>query len=364
MTLRGLRTAIVMAGTAVLAATAAPALAQSRAAPAGDFPRATAKPGQALSMVFMPKFLSTDKIGRLFDQAHAGAEQAARELRNPVKLQYAGPHLGSGGPSQIEVVTDATARGVKAIMLSNNSGADIVPAAKAAHDRGVTMVTWDFPIASGDGEDVYVAHIDVAQGGPVLAGMARSILPHGGKLAVLSNSPDAPAPAAWVKGFEAALRQPLYAGLEQVDVVYGDDDDQRSYRQALALLDTHRDLALIVAATSNSVLAAARAVRDRKLCGTVKVTGFGIPSDMRDYVLNGCAPQIALWSFTDLGYLAYYTAYLLASGAMKAEDGQQFTAGRLGSYTITKDPMRANGLRVLLGPWTVFDKSTIVAAAK
>ncbi len=136
------------------------------------------------------------------------------------------------------------------------------------------------------------------------------------------------------------------------------------YKQALALVDKHPDLKLIVAATSNSVLAAARAVQDRNLCDTVKVTGFGLPSDMRGYVLNGCAPQIALWSFTDLGYLAYYTSYLLATDAIKAEAGQQFTAGRLGNYTITKDPMRDHGLRVLLGPWTVYDKTTIEAAAK
>ena len=96
----------------------------------------------------------------------------------------------------------------------------------------------------------------------------------------------------------------------------------------------------------------------------MKVTGFGLPSDMRDYVRNGCVPRFALWSFTDLGYLAYYTTYLLATNAIKAQDGQQFTAGRLGQYTITKDPMRPRGLRVLLGPWTVFDRTTIDVAAR
>jgi len=327
--------------------------------------QATATPGKPLDMVFMPKFLGTDKIGKLFDQAHDGAEQAAKELRNPTPLRYIGPILGGNGPSQIEVVTNATAQGVKAIMLSNNSGDAIVAAVKAAHDKGIKVVTWDSPIASAEGQDVFIAQIDVAQGGPVLAGMARAILgPAGGKVAMLSNSPDPGAPSAWVKGFAAALQQPPFAKLEQVDLVYGNDEDELGYKQALALIDKHPDLKLIVGATSNSALAAARAVQDRKLCGTVKVTGFGIPSDMRGYVLNGCAPQIALWSYTDLGYLAYYTAYLLATNAIGAEDGQQFTAGRLGSRTITKNPIGGHGLRVLLGPWTVFDKTTIEAAAK
>ena len=35
---------------------------------------ATASPGQAPSLVLVPKFVSTDKFGKLFDQAHKGAE--------------------------------------------------------------------------------------------------------------------------------------------------------------------------------------------------------------------------------------------------------------------------------------------------
>jgi rhamnose transport system substrate-binding protein len=85
---------------------------------------------------------------------------------------------------------------------------------------------------------------------------------------------------------------------------------------------------------------------------------------MRPYAMNGCAPLFALWSFFDLGYLACYLAYLLASDAIKAEEGRQFTAGRLGNYTITKDPIRPHGLRVLMGPFTVYDKTNIEATAK
>jgi rhamnose transport system substrate-binding protein len=85
---------------------------------------------------------------------------------------------------------------------------------------------------------------------------------------------------------------------------------------------------------------------------------------MLAYTMNDCAPQFALWSFVDLGYLTYYTAYLLATDAIKAEEGQQFTAGRMGDYTITKDPTREQGLRVLMGPFSVYDKENVEAAAK
>jgi hypothetical protein len=59
-----------------------------------------------------------------------------------------------------------------------------------------------------------------------------------------------------------------------------------------------------------------------------------------EFTLNGCAPEFALWSFVDLGYLTYYTTYALATGAIKGEIGETFKAGRMGSYTIEKDGVR------------------------
>jgi rhamnose transport system substrate-binding protein len=85
---------------------------------------------------------------------------------------------------------------------------------------------------------------------------------------------------------------------------------------------------------------------------------------MLSYTMNDCAPNFALWSFVDLGYLAYYTAYMLASGDLKAEEGAKLVAGRMGEYTIEKDANRGKGLRILMGPFSVYDKSNVEAAAK
>ena len=105
---------------------------------------AMATPGKAVSMVLLPKFLGILP----FDQAHKGAEEAAKELQNPTPLQFLGPTPQNSVAGQIEIVTNATTQGVKAIMISNNSGDQIVPAAKAAQAKGIKVVTWDSPIPS------------------------------------------------------------------------------------------------------------------------------------------------------------------------------------------------------------------------
>ena len=341
--------------------TTAPTSAPQPTATAAAAAVATADKGKAVKMVLLPKFLGI----AVFDQAHDGAEEAAKELQNTEKLVFEGPTAQDSVQGQIAIVTNETTKGVNAIMLSNNAGDQIAPAAKAAQAKGIKVVTWDSPIPSADGEQVFVAQVDFDQTGKVMADMALNIIgANGGKFAILSASPDAANQNAWIAAMKTALKDAKYAKLQLVDTVYGNDQSEESTRQALALVDKYPDLKLIMAPTTVGIAAAAKAMQDQKLCDKVKVSGLGLPSEMVRYTLNGCAPQFALWSFKDLGYLSYYLTYLIAGGQLKGAEGEQFAAGRMGNYTITKDPTRAKGLRVLMGAFSLYDKTNVEAAAK
>ncbi|MEN8171823.1 MAG: substrate-binding domain-containing protein [Chloroflexota bacterium] len=331
---------------------------ESETAPSGDV--IVPVPGEALDMVLLPKFLGII----VFDEANQGAQEAAAELGNPSKLQFLGPTPENSVAGQIDIVTTAATQGMDAIMISNNAGDQIVPSATAAKEAGMTVVTWDSPIPSAESEDLFIAQVDFGEMGQVMADMALSIMgDDGGQFAVLSASPDASNQNAWIASLEEVLTEDAYAALELVDIVYGNDQSEDSYNQALALVDKYPDMELIMSPTTVGITSASKAMQDEGLCDEVKVSGLGLPSEMVSYTLNGCAPEFALWSFVDLGYLTYYTTYLLASGQMEAAEGVTFEAGRMGTYTIEKDPTRDVGLRVLMGPFTVYDKDNIEAAA-
>jgi rhamnose transport system substrate-binding protein len=187
----------------------------------------------------------------------------------------------------------------------------------------------------------------------------------GGQFAILSASPDAANQNAWIAAMEEVLEtDDTYTNLELLDIVYGNDESEESYNQALALVDQYPDMDLIMAPTTVGIAAAAKAMQDEGLCDDVKVSGLGLPAEMVSFTLNGCAPEFALWSFVDLGYLAYYTSYLLATGQMEVAEGVTFEAGRLGTYTIEVDPTRDNGFRVLMGPFTIYTAENVEAAAQ
>ncbi|MFC2031386.1 substrate-binding domain-containing protein, partial [Chloroflexota bacterium] len=320
-----------------------------------------ATPGETVNMVLLPKFLGI----LVFDQANDGAQEAHTELQNAGELQFLGPTPENSVAGQIEIVTTAATQGQDAIMISNNAGDQIAPAAQEARDAGMTVVTWDSPIPSAEGEQLFVAQVDFDETGRVMAEMALNILGDGGgSFAVLSASPDAANQNAWIAALEDVLEtDSKYASLELLDIVYGNDQSEDSYNQALALVDKYPDMELIMAPTTVGIAAAAKAMQDEGLCDSVKVSGLGLPAEMVSYTLNGCAPEFALWSFVDLGYLTYYVSYLLATGAIEGIEGESFNAGRMGTYPIEKDPTRDAGLRVLMGPFKVYDASNVEAEA-
>lgn len=315
----------------------------------------TIEGGDDMNSILLPKCLGI----AVFDQANEGAQEAAEEL-GASEPEFLGPATCEDPTGQIDTMTNAATQGVDAVMISNNAGDQIQSGVDTAVDADVSVVSWDSPIPSGEGESLFVAQVDFDETGTVMADMALNILGEdGGQLAILSATPDAANQNAWIEAFETALEDPQYANIELVDTVYGNDDADESYNQALGLVDSHPDLELIMAPTTVGIAAAAKAMTDEGLCDAVKVSGLGLPDEMREYTESGCAPEFALWSFVDLGYLTYYVTYGLVTGQIDATEGQSFEAGRLGEYTIETDPTRDQGLRIVMGPFTVYTPENI-----
>jgi rhamnose transport system substrate-binding protein len=329
--------------------TSAAADTTTSAAAAGEAVEITA--GDSITATFLPKCTNI----AVFPQANSGAEEAAAELGSD-PAEFVGPADCGDTTGQIEFMTNAVTQGVDAIMLSNNSGDQLDAPAQAAADAGIPVVTWDSPIPSATGESVFVAQVDFDETGQVMAEMARTILgDDGGEFAILSATPDAANQNAWIAAMEEVLATPEYENLVLVETVYGNDVAEDSVTAALGLVDSHPDLELIMAPTTVGIVAAAQAMTQEGLCETIKVSGLGLPEEMAPYVESGCAPEFALWSFVDLGYLAYYVAYGIATEQIAAEEGATFVAGRMGEYEITADPTRDAGLRVLMGPFSKYN---------
>ncbi|MFZ6029828.1 MAG: rhamnose ABC transporter substrate-binding protein [Chloroflexota bacterium] len=321
----------------------------------GAKPAATQVPADTesagpLTFVLVPKNLGNP----YFDTANTGAQEAAEELG--VTVLYQGS-AAADATQQIQLINSLIAQKVNGLAVSANDSDALVPTGKDAIAAGIPVISWDSSI----GKDGRVLHINQAKLhdiGAIQIEMALAVTGSaGGQIAILSATSTAPNQNAWIEVMKEELKKPEYAKLELVDVVYGDDDDTKSYNEALGLFTKYPDLKVIIAPTTVGIAASARAVTDKGLIGKVFVTGLGTPNQMREYVKNGASPQFALWNPADLGYLSVHILNALATGAIQGEAGEKFTAGRLGEYTIEDDPEL--GLNVLLGLPFIYNEGNI-----
>jgi len=310
----------------------------------GSTPTATSSSGGNLNIVFVPKQINNP----YFDTAAKGGQEAATSLSGQFK--QVGPSSANAA-AQVPFITSLTEQHVGAIVISGDDPNAVAPALKQAMAQGVKVVSYDADVAP-DARNVFVNQANSEQIGRSEVDLLAQQINSTGQIAILSAASTAANQNTWI-GFMKDELATKYPNMKLVKIAYGNDDDQTSFNDTLALLQQYPNLKGIISPTTVGIAAAARAIESVKKGGQVALTGLGTPNQLRQYVKDGTIKGFELWDPGNLGYLAYYVAALLVQGKIKGVQGETFTAGKLGSYTIG-----ANNV-VLLGPPTVFNASNI-----
>jgi rhamnose transport system substrate-binding protein len=302
--------------------------------------------GGDVSLTMLPKNLGN----AYFDASTAGAEKAAGEVG--AEIEEVGPDAASAD-AQVQYINTAAQQGKSAIILSANDASALCDATQEAQSAGTKIVTFDSDVEA-DCRDLFVLQADTEGIASKQLELIAEQIGGSGEIAILSATANATNQNAWIDEMKKQLdSNPDYADLELVDVVYGDDEDQKSFDQTEALLQNHPDLKGIISPTTVGIAAAARYLSTSEYKGKVALTGLGAPSGMREYVKDGTVESFALWNPEDLGYLAAYAAAALVNGDISGEEGDTFDAGDLGEYTVGADQT------VLLGDPFVFNADNI-----
>jgi rhamnose transport system substrate-binding protein len=285
-----------------------------------------------------------------FDAARDGGMEAAKQIGG-VQVIYTGPTTPTA-EGQIEIISNLIAQKVDAIVISANDPDALVPICKRAMSRGITVISFDSGVAkAGRVFQINPSNPDLI--GEKQIEMVAKTLGGKGEIAILSATAQATNQNTWIKVMKKVLEQPAYKDLKLVDVVYGDDQSDKSYREAIGLLRKHPDLKAIIAPTTVGITASAKAVTDQKMVGKVFVTGLGLPSEMAGHVHSGAVDTFAIWNPIDLGYTAVYAASQLVAKKATGKPGSTVSIGRMGTLTI--DP---NAEAAMSKPF-VFDKSNV-----
>jgi rhamnose transport system substrate-binding protein len=352
-TYRRLLASVLIAGLALVAAacgetknsssSSGSSSQSSSSSDAAADPNAPIKKG--LKVVSMPK-----QLGNPYEEfEHSGVVEALKELGGTDRIQ--GP-TDAGASAQVPLINSIAQQKPDALIIAGNDPNAVAPALKSAAQRGIKVVAMDSDVAP-DARSVFVNQVTTKLVGENQVESIAKQIGNKGQIAILSATANATNQNAWIKVMKDTLRQPQYKDMKLVKIAYGDDDDQKSFQQTQGLLQAYPNLKGIISPTTVGVAAAARYLSASPKKGKVKLTGLGFPNQMRKFVENGTVDEFQLWVPKDVGYLAGQAAAALVSGRITGKQGETFTAGRLGKYTIG-----ANG-EIVLGPLTTFNKGNV-----
>ena len=219
-------------------------------------------------------------------------------------------------------------------------------------------MSFDSDVTCGSSPDhLFINQANTQQIGTSEVSLLASEIGGKGQIAILSAAASATNQNSWIVYMKQELAK--YPNMKLVTTVYGNDDPATSLQVLQGLLSAYPNLRGIISPTTVGISTAAQYLDTHKnMLSHLTLTGLGLPSQMRKYVLDGTVAKFELWNPSNLGYLAGYAAASLASGTASLTPGSTFKGGTLGTYTVLA-PAAGTGPSVVLGPPTVFDKSNI-----
>jgi rhamnose transport system substrate-binding protein len=281
------------------------------------------------------------------DSANSGGAIAALDTLGETGTETSG--TAATPASQIPAIQAAISKGANALIVSATDPTALCPTLNAAMKRGITVVTYDSDAPTC--RDLFVNQASTAEIGTSEVDLLAKEINDTGDIAIVSAAASATNQNAWIGYMKQELTK--YPHMKLVSIVYGNDDPTTATQVTQGLLEQYPNLKGIISPTTVGILAAAGVLDSSKYRGKVALTGLGTPDSMKKYVSDGTVKAFELWNPASLGYLAAYAAVEVASGKINGTQGQTFSAGKLGTFTVGADKT------VVLGPPFVFTSANI-----
>lgn len=308
-----------------------------------------------IKVVFIPKNTGNP----YFDQLTVGLKDAQKTDHIDVDVQ--GPAEGSA-TSQLPNIKDAAQAGAKAIVLSSNSPDALNEELDSVHSKGIAIITVDSDLVGNESHrDVGILPASPEAVAKAMLEMVAKGMNYQGDFAILSAAADMPNQNLWISIIKDAMKDPKYAKMKLVDVVYGDDEAQKSSTEMEALLTKYPNLKGVISPTTVGLSAAAQVLENsgeypggpKAKNGGVILTGLGTPNQMSKEVDKGVVAQFMLWDPALQGKIAADFAHEIIVNKLQVKPGVTLDVPDVGKVTVGDKNI------VYAGPPLTFDKTNI-----
>jgi rhamnose transport system substrate-binding protein len=337
---------------------------EQTAAPAAGGAAAAASSGP-IKIVFIPKNLgnpyfvamSGGFIKELKNLDPGGTEGANNTSYKGKKFDYT--FTGPATPdatSQIDYVNAAVQNKAAAVFIAANSNDALDQTFDDARAAGTKIIIINQDIPGNESHrDAAIMPCNFVTAGQGLLDQAMDFMGGGGEFAILTATTDAPDQNYWCQQMvdllpaanlpasgllfkqAAGKSDSKYANMKLDAVVYGNDEPAKSTTEMEGLIAKFPNLKCVIAPTTVGIAACAKVIKDKGLADKISLTGFGLPSEMKPYILDGTCKGFQLWDNPGEGCVAVNLIDQIVNNGFKVTPGASFKAGYLGTVKVEAD---------------------------
>jgi ABC-type sugar transport system substrate-binding protein len=317
--------------TTTAPASSAPAAASSSAAAAPSASSSSSSLASThITVAIVPKLLGLS----VFEANVKGAEEAAPGLNEGIDYTAS---VDASGPDQAAVIMGLVHSNhpPQVIAYSANDPTSEVPALEAAAKAGIKVIGFDSDVTAS-ARSYFIQDTAYPAMAQSLINAVVAKFGSKGTIGILSSTPDATIQNAWIGAMRTYIAQ-KYPNLKIGPIGYGQSNESISQTQATNLINSNPDLLALIPIDGDAVPGALAAVQALGKDGKIGVFGIGDPNPNQKYFANGSLTGLFLWNEVGEGELIAYVARDIYDGTMPAAGGT-FTAGSLGTYTVSNSP--------------------------
>ncbi|HZV26158.1 MAG TPA: substrate-binding domain-containing protein [Acidothermaceae bacterium] len=278
----------------------------------------------------MPKLLGLS----VFEANVQGAKQVAGSLGETINYTAS---VAASGAAQAQIIQGLIKSNnpPKVIAYSANDPTSEVPALEAAKAAGIKVIGFDSDVTA-TARDYFIQDTAYPAIGKALIDAVVKKSGSKGTIGILSSTKDATIQNAWIDAMETYIKA-NYPNLKVGPIGYGQSNQATSQTIATNLINSNPDLLALIPIDGAAVPGALAAVKALGVAGKIDVFGIGDPNPNAKYFEDGSLTGLFLWDEVKQGELIAYVARGDLDGTLPKAGGS-FSAGDLGTFTVTNDP--------------------------
>lgn len=267
-----------------------------------------------------------------------GAKIAADDYA--IDLAIIGPESEADYELQNTMIEEAIAKKPDAIALIPSSYTMTISYAKKIEEAGIKLILLDSVMEEEIGQCIVTT--DNFEGGQKMGEYMKQYADETSVIGIVSH----------IKGASTAIDRELgvRAGLGEYEkqiaaVVYSDSNYEQAYEVTKKMLETYPEMNIIIGLNEDSAVGAARAVKELKRSGQIRMIGFDSSMEQVQLLEEGVFDAIVVQKPLNMGYLGIkmaYEAILNKSVPAKVDSG---------SVLITADTIYTKENEKLLFPF-------------